>query len=341
MANNSIGTTPIVRISQLREETDSTISGNPANTWFAIVNADIMKTKRLSLDSLLKFIAAYLAPSEVINYFTISTEGGITANNLTSQTVYLGNTITISDTQTLTHAVSSFNRANGAFDFANSAFLKANNALYKAEIGLSRSNAAFIHANSAYDKANSHFVINSGGGVRIDESLQTKNVFFGNTISITDNITYTIAQTANTKAFLPIGINTTSGITGGAVIGLGESLTVSGENIYAHANSAYNYANNSLQNLAINYVSANGTIAYSNNRYILLGTNLELTLQNNPKFNTYISITNMGSSVTNVIRANGVSRIHGLGTTENLRLDVPNITVTMCYIDSVRGWVIV
>ncbi len=48
----------------------------------------------------------------------------------------------------------------------------------------------------------------------------------------------------------------------------------------------------------------------------------------------------MSSSINNVI---GYSDrpIHGLSPNEDLRLNVSNVSVTLCYVDSTRGWVLV
>lgn len=336
MANNSIGTTPIIRISQVPEETELTISGNPANTWFAIVNADQMKTKRISLESLLKFLAGYFKPSESINYFTVISEGGITAND----TVYLGNTVVISDNITFTKTNAAFQVANMAYTNAVSAFIKANNAYYLANNSSSKGNAAYIHANSAYDKANGHFTLNTEGGLRLNQTLKTADIFLGNTIQIDDNVTYELALNANTRTYLPITINTSGGISGGSGVRSGESINITAVSIYNHANSSYERANNSMINPAINYVTSNGVIAYSNNRYILLANNISITLQNNPQINTYVYITNMTYNENNKIFP-GNKKIHGLAAGDDLVLDMPNISVSLCYIDSNRGWVIV
>lgn len=341
MANNSTGITPIVRISQLPEENERSITGNPANTWFAIVNADLMKTKRMSLDSLLKYIASYLRPSESINYINIKTEGGLTTNNSTYKTVYLGNTITFSDSLTITRANLGYAHSNSAYAHANASFIRANNAFYNSSSSFIKANSAYAHANAAYNRSNSAFILNTSGGLRVDNTLQTKSVYLGNTVNITDSITYTLASNANVKAHTDFILNTVGGITGGGSVGLGELVTVDGQAIFDKANSSYNQANNAIVNPKNNFVTANGTIAYSNNRYLIIGNNLELTLQDNPKFNTYIDVTNFSQNETNVVKVNSPYRIHGLASGEKLKLDVPNISVTFCYVDATRGWVIV
>lgn len=336
MANNSIGTTPIIRISQLPEETELTISGNPANTWFAIVNADQMKTKRTTLESLLKFLAVYFKPAESINYFTIIPEGGISAND----TVYLGNTVVISDNITFTKTNAAFQVANSAYTNAISAFVRANNAYYLANNAFIKANASYIHANSAYNKANGYFTLNTEGGLRLNQTLKTADIFLGNNIQIDDNVTYQLALNANTRTYLPITINTSGGISGGSSVRLGESINLNAISIYNHSNSSYERANNSMINPAINYVTSNGVIAYSNNRYILLSNNISITLQNDPKINTYVYITNMTYNESNKIFP-GNRKIHGLANGDDLVLDIPNISVALCYVDTTRGWVIV
>lgn len=335
MANNSTSSTPIIRISQLPTETEMTVSGNPANTWFAIINADQMRTKKMTLESLMKFIAIYLKPSE-INFINIFPEGGIECNS----TIYLGNTLIISDNITFTRANAAFDAANTAGGNSAAAFIKANVAYFAANNAFIKANAAYAHANSAYNKANGYFVLNTDGGVRINETLKSTNVFFGNTIQISDNITYNIAVSANSQSHLPITINTSGGISGGLGVRLGETINLSAVNVYNHANAAYARSNNSIINPKINYVTSNGTTAYANNRYLILANNIILTLQNNPVVNTYVHVTNMTYSETNKIYP-GSSKIHGLNVGEELTLDLPQISVTLCYVDSTRGWVIV
>lgn len=335
MANNSIGSTPIIRISQLPTETELTISGNPANTWFAIVNVDEMRTKKLSLEALLKFIALYLKPSEV-NFINLIPQGGITSPN---STVYLGNTLYISDTITFDKANNAFNAANAASNTANAAFVRANQAYFVANNAFIKANSSYAHANSAYDKANSHIILNTEGGIRIDGTLKTRNVYLGNTIELSDNVTYEIANNANVRTYLPITINTYGGLTGGKDVRLGESIDLTAEYVYNHSNSAYNYANNCMINPAINYVTSS-TSAFANNRYIVLANNVTLTLQSNPKVNTYVYITNMTFGKTNKINP-GSSRIHGLAVGEEVVLDIWNVSIDLCYIDATRGWVLV
>ena len=212
MANNSIGATPIIRISQLIEETEQTISGDPSNTWFAIVNAEIMKTRRVSLDTLLKFLAAYFYPSDVVNYITLQTLGGITANGSTSDVVYLGNTIIISDTQTSNTANSSYDQANSAYINSNAAFKKANSAFDVATSSFAKANSGYAHANSAFNKANSYFTITTDSGIRLSGGTTARNVTLGDSFLISDGITYGIANEAHDKAFTPFTLNTSGEI---------------------------------------------------------------------------------------------------------------------------------
>lgn len=342
-------TTPIIRISQLPEETELTISANPANTWFAIVNADVMKTKRVSLETLLKFLAKFFVGGNV-NFFGIQTEGGLLANNSTLTTVYSGNTVILSDIITYNHANAAYNTANSAYITANGAFVRANAAYYIAGL-------AYNHANGAFNKANT--------GITLSGPLISSNTINNKLLHLGETLTYTgieagsfrvntangllinrttssivnFGETANLSS-LPITINTIGGLTGGGTVGLNEQITLNANTIYNHSNAAYNYANTCVVNPAINYVSANGTTAYANNRYIIIGNNIKVTLQSNPKVNTYIYFTNMSSSVTNMIGYSD-KPIHGLSPNEDLRLDVSNVSVTLCYVDSTRGWVLV
>jgi hypothetical protein len=339
MANTVISsTTPIIKISQLPEETYLTLPGNPANTWFAIVNADVMKTKRISLEDLIKFIAAFLKPSSV-NYFSLNLSGGLKANSAQTATVYLGNTVFLSDQITYDKANLAYDTANSAFGRANSSFIRANSAYLLANSAYVLANNAYLTANNAWDKANSPINISTFGGVKVNE-LTTTSIYLGNTITVSDNITYSIANTANIKAHTPFTLNTLDGLTGGNTIRLGETLNISGNNIYIRSNSAFARANISMINPPISYISSN-VVLYSTNRYIVLADNLALTLQNNPTVNSYIYITNMGPYKNNILKSNGVSRIHGLSSGEDLRLNVTNVSVTFCFVDSVRGWVIV
>lgn len=341
MANNSIGATPILRISQLIEETEQTISGDPSNTWFTIVNSDIMKTRRISLNTLLKFLAVYFYPSASISYLTLQGKAGITINGSTSSVAYMGNTVIISDIQTANIANSSYIQANLSYDTANSSFKKANSALDIASSSFLKANSSYNHANSAFNKANSYFTITTDSGIRLTGGTTVRNVTLGDSFLISDSLTYGIANDARDKSYTPFTINTSGGIRGGGSIQLGGTLNFDAIPAYNHANSSYAYANGCLLNPAINYITANGITAYSNNRYIIIGTDLIVTLQPNPKFNTYINFTNMGTSKTNMIKTDGATRIHGLSPGENLRLDLSNVSVTLCYVDADRGWVIV
>lgn len=340
-------TTPVIRISQLPEETELTISSNPANTWFAIVNADVMKTKRVSLETLLKFLAKFFSGSA--NFFGIKTEGGLLANNSTAVTVYTGNTVTISDIITFNHANASFNTANAAFTHANGAFVKANTALFVAE-------KAYAHANGAFDKANTG--INLYGALRSDNPDPTilylgQGLYYsgqeGGSFQLTttnglliDNQNSSVISLGDNATLtpLPITINTSGGLSGGGQVGLNQQISLNANLVYNHSNSAYNYANTCMINPAINYIMANGSTAYSNNRYVIIGDKIKLNLQTTPKVNTYVYITNMSTSVNNTIGYSD-KPIHGLSGGEDLRLDVPNVSIVLCYVDATRGWVLV
>ena len=345
-----MSTTPIIRISQLPEETELTISANPANTWFAIVNADVMKTKRVSLETLLKYLAKFFVSGGNVNFFGIKTEGGLLANNSTLTTVYSGNTVTISDTITFNHANSAYDTANNAYITANGAFIKANAAYYFAGLAYNHANGAFIKANTS---------ISLSGALTSSNTLNNKLLHLGETLYYTGQeggsfqVTTTNGILVNnqnsslvnlgdnvTLSTRPITINTIGGLTGGGSVGLNEQITLNANTVYNHANASYNYANTCMINPAINYVTANGTIAYANNRYVIVGDKIKVTLQSTPKVNTYVYFTNMSSSVTNMI---GYSDrpIHGLSPNEDLRLDVSNVSVTLCYVDPTRGWVLV
>ncbi len=340
-------TTPVIRISQLPEETELTISSNPANTWFAIVNADAMKTKRVSLETLLKFLAKFFSGSA--NFFGVKTEGGLRANNTTLTTVYTGNTVTISDVITFNHANASFNTANSAYTHANGAFVKANNALFVAERALN-------HANGAFDKANTG--INLYGALHSDNPDPTilylgQGLYFtgseGGSFQLSttnglliDNKTSSVISLGDNATLTPqpITINTSGGLSGGGPVGLNEQISLNATIVYNHTNSAYNYANTCMINPAINYITANGSTAYSNNRYVIVGDKIKLSLQTTPTVNTYIYVTNMSTSVNNTIGYSD-KPIHGLSSGEDLRLDVPNVSIILCYVDSTRGWVLV
>jgi hypothetical protein len=339
--------TPIIRISQLPEETELTISANPANTWFAIVNADVMKTKRVSLETLLKFLARFFVGNA--NFFGIQTEGGLLANNSTEATVYTGNTVILSDTITFNHAKSSFNTANSAYAHANGAFLRANTALYVA-------GRAYTHANGAFDKANTGIQLH---GLLRSDNIDPSMLYLGQSLYFTgqdggsfqfkttnglliNNTNDSIVNLGDiaTLSPQPITINTINGLSGGGQVGLNQEITLDATVVYNHSNSAYNYANTCMVNPAINYITSNGSVAYSNNRYVIIGDKIKLDIQSQPKVNTYIYITNMSTSVNNTI---GYSDrpIHGLSSGEDLRLDVPNVSIVLCYVDPTRGWVLV
>lgn len=342
-----MATTPIIKISQLPQETERSMSGNPANTWFAIVNSDVMKTKRISLETILKYLSEYFDEPAILTYFNISVSGGLRANNAATANVKLGDTITFSDVITFTQANLASNIANASFRQANASFTRANNALFHA-------NLAFNHANASFNKANTGINLFSSGGLSfVSNNSDNEKLFLGQNLTVSASpfsvtssggITLdgglskslSLGNSLNVGAN-PITINTTNGITGGKVLSLGESITLDASLVYNHSNSAYNYANNCLINPAINFVTANTTL-YANNRYIVLGDKLGFTVQSDPKTNTYIYITNASSSVNNIIKFTG-SRIHGLS--EDIILNVMNVSVTLCYVGSTTGWVIV
>ncbi len=148
---------PQIKISQLQEATQSNLPGDPKNTWFVVVNAQTMSTKRVSLNSLMGYLAEFYADPNHQGFFTINTGGGITINNLTSKTVYSGNTITISDNTTISIARSGYNQANLAFNQANLAFAQANLVYRAANSAFNQANSAFNQANVAYDRANTAY----------------------------------------------------------------------------------------------------------------------------------------------------------------------------------------
>lgn len=349
-------TTPIIRISQLPVETDKTMSGNPANTWFAIVNADVMKTRRLSLEDLLKFLANYFDSPLPASYIKFQTEGGLKANGASLAQANLGEVLVISDTITFDHANSAFLTSNLAFNHANGAFLKTN-------LSFAHANSAYTHANGAFDKANSEIVLFSNGGLSLVSSNpdNTKlslgqNLYVSAPpISITTTNGLTIDGNLNKATSLgqsftlsanPITVNTLNGITGGKQLKLGETINLDGAFIYNHSNSSYNRANASMINPPINYVTSaqNNLVTIANNRYVIVGdenSNIHVKLPAGvPVVNSYIYFTNMSSSKNNTIQYNG-TRIHGLGPNEHLRLDVWNVSIIMCYTDPTRGWVLV
>lgn len=349
-------TTPIIRISQLTQETEQTMSGNPANTWFATVNADIMKTRRLSLEALLKYLSEYFGDPLPFPYIKFRTEGGLKANGSSLATANLGDILLISDTITFAHANSSYDKANSAGITANGAFLKAN-------IALQHANASFAHANSAFNKANASISLISSGGVGLTSSnpdntklslgqnlsisISPISLTATNGLTIDGNLSKNITPGQSlTISANPITVNTLNGITGGKQVKLGESISLDGSFIFNHANSSYNYANNCMVKPEINYITSaqNNTVALANNRYIIIGdssSNIHIKLPAGvPKNNTFVYVTNMTPSKNNTIQYNG-TRIHGLAPNEHLRLDVSNVSVTLCYTDSTRGWVIV
>ena len=348
--------TPIIRISQLPVETETTMAGNPSNTWFTIVNANEMKTKRLSLDNLLKYLSEYFGDPLPFPYIKFQTEGGLKANGKTLEQANLGSTLLISDVVTFTHANSSFISSNSAFITANGAFLRANTARQHA-------NLSYDHANSAFNRANLTVSLFSSGGLTISSSnpdntklsLGQNLTAVASPLSISTTNGLTIDGSLNKSVSLgqnlilsanPITINTLNGITGGRQVLLGETINLDGAFIYNHANSSYNYANNCMVKPAINYITSaqNNTVAIANNRYIIIGdstSNIHLRLPAGiPQVNTFIYITNMSPSKNNTIQYNG-TRIHGLAPNEHLKLDVSNVSITMCYVDATRGWVIV
>lgn len=351
-----MSSTPIIRISQLPVETEKTMSGNPGNTWFAIVNADVMKTRRLSLESLLKYLSDYFDEPSIIPYLKFQTEGGLKANASSQATANLGDVLLLSDVVTFTHANASFITANSASIYANGAFLRANTARQHA-------NLAYTHANSAFDKANLDISLFSSGGLFVTSSnpnntklslgqnltvsaspislSATNGIVLDGAVSKSLSLGQSLTISAN-----PITINTLNGITGGKQVKLGESITLDGAFIYNHSNSSYNYANNCMIKPAINYVTSaqNNLVTFANNRYIIIGdadSNIHVRLPDGiPKNNTFVYFTNMSPSRNNTIQYNG-ARIHGLSPNEHLRLDVPNVSISMCYVDSIRGWVII
>lgn len=351
-----MSSTPIIRISQLPVETEKTMSGNPGNTWFSIVNADVMKTRRVSLETLMKYFSSYFDEPAIIPYIKIQTEGGLKANGSSLATANLGETILISDTTTFAHANASFNVANSSAIYANGAFSRAN-------VARQHANLAFNHANSAFDKANSKVSLFSSGGLSINSSNPDNSKLFlgqnltvaASPIALTTTNGITVDGVVTRSVFLgqnltisanPITINTLNGITGGKQVKLGESISLDGSFIYNHANSSYAYANNCMVKPAITYVTSaqNNLVTFANNRYIIVGdinSNIHVKLPDGiPKNNTFIYFTNMSPSTLNTIQYNG-TRIHGLSPNEHLRLDIPNVSITMCYVDSTRGWVIV
>lgn len=349
-------TTPIIRIAQLPTETEKTMSGNPSNTWFAIVNTDVMKTKKVSLESLIKYFSEYFDEPAIIPYIKFETEGGLKANGSSFETANLGDVLLLSDTIT-------FNHANAAYDSANSASIYANGSFTRANVARQHANVSYDHANSAFNKANSAISLSSNGGLVFSSSNpDNTKLFLGQTLTVSASPISLIANNGLTLdgslsrslslgqnlviSANPITINTLNGISGGKQIKLGETISLNGESIYNHANSSYEYANNCMVKPSVNYVTSaqNNLISIANNRYIILGdinSNIHIKLPAGvPKNNTFIYFTNMTPSVNNTIQFNG-SRIHGLAQNEHLRLDVPNVSITMCYVDASRGWVIV
>lgn len=326
--------TPIIKISQLPEETSTSMSGNPANTWFAIVNQNEMRTKRITLENLIKFFGNFFG--NTANFFTVSVSGGLTANGKSSETVYLGaNTLFISDTVTYIHANLASNTANTAFIKANNAYTRANAALTHASSGYNHANSGYNTANTAYNKAFSKLRFNTDIGLR----PATQLVELGQTVYLDAYPVYQQANNALSKAFTPFTINTSWGLQGGSTIQLGGTINLDAKPIYDHSHSAYDRANNSLINPAINYIQTPGNMtAYTGNRYLLLVDRVNVIPQNNPKVNTYIHITNATNDTNSSIIFNGVP-IHG--QTQDVQLDVPNISVTLCYINQFLGWVLV
>lgn len=348
--------TPIIRISQLPVETEKTMSGNPGNTWFAIVNADVMKTRRISLETMIKYFSEYFDEPAIIPYIRFQTEGGLKANGSSLATANLGDVLLISDTITFGHANASYHVANSASIYANGAFSRAN-------VARQHANVSYDHANAAFNRANSAVSLFSGGGLSLRSSNpDNTKLSLGQgltvsaspvTLTATNGITLDGDLTKNlslgqsvTISANPITINTLNGITGGKQVKLGESISLDGAFIYNHANSSYNYANNCMIKPAINYVTSaqNNLVTFANNRYVIIGdinSNIHVKLPDGvPKNNTFVYFTNMSPSKNNTIQYNG-TRIHGLAPNEHLRLDVPNVSISMCYVDSTRGWVII
>jgi hypothetical protein len=234
---------PLIRISQLPEETAASLPADPRNTWFTIINADVMKTRRVSFDTLLQYLAELFQASG--NYFVINTNGGVTIDGLTNKTVYLGNTITISDYSTLNTAISAYGVANLSYSSANGAYLRANASITNAGSAYNNSNSAYNQANSAYNHANS--------------SYRTANSAYNNANSAFDkaNSAYNLA--------VSVGNQSTTGLS--LVQSIATSAYNQANSAYNHANSSYRTANSAYDHANSSYNQANSSFLHANSVY--------------------------------------------------------------------------
>ena len=196
---------PQIKISQLQEATQSTLPGDPKNTWFVVVNAQTMSTKRVSLNSLLGYFAEFYADPNHQAFFTINTSGGITIDNISGKTIYSGNTITISDNTTISIARSGYNQANLAHARANLAYTQA-------AIANDRANNTYTLTG-----ANSTFVKLSGGSM--SGPLSAPALLYGsNTVLHAQNYNSYAPTKTGTGASGTWGINITGSAASAAAL---------------------------------------------------------------------------------------------------------------------------
>jgi hypothetical protein len=272
---------PLIRISQLPEETASSLPADPRNTWFTIINADVMKTRRVSFDTLLQYLAQLFQASG--NYFVINTNGGVTIDGLTNKTVYLGNTITISDYSTLNTAISAYGVANLSYSSANGAYSRANASITNAGSAYNNSNSAYNQANSAQGKANSAYNQANIAYITSTSSYNQANSSFlhANSVYRQANSSYFHANSAYAKANAAYDL---ASIATGSIPDLGPLATNSryswnqANSSHITANSAYNQANSSFLHANSVYRQANSSYFHANSAYAKANSAYDLAL---------------------------------------------------------------
>lgn len=105
---------------------------------------------------------------------------------------------------------------------------------------------------------------------------------------------------------------------------------------YAQANTAYARANNPFPTL--NIVTSNVVTAIAAQHYVMTNANLSIvTLPATPAVSDSLMVTFTNGLMTNNIAPNG-SKI--AGTTDNVTINMANVTMQIRYISTAYGWMI-
>lgn len=263
---------------------------------------------------------------------------------------------------------SAFDKANSANVLAQAAFDKANTTDTILITSFDKTNAAFDKANSAnvlaqaaFDKANSAASINAVDDV-VSTTLYPVMVDAAGVDRSPNVTTSKYTFDASTGKLTVTGTYLVTGSTGAFGMANRSGGTTPRYSTYSNNNNFYVYdhiatqdkltltstgflgvgSNKTSPNAVLDWcetvsIHSSGTIASAASRtYILTGSST-VTLPASPNVGDWIRICNRGTTLTSTVSRNG-SRI--MGDTDNMTIDIANITFTLTYTDSTNGWVI-